>query len=72
VLGALRIDIKTCEQLLEVDIQVVRKRAGDMPLEQKGQGNAGNRERNQDRREASGDEAQAERVPSHTCDSATM
>ena len=67
----LRIDVDAGEQLPEMDVEVVRKAARDMALEQHGETCAGDRERQQDRHDPAGDQPQPQRGPAHAEGSGT-
>ena len=61
----LRIDVDAGKQLLEMDVEILGERAGDVTLEQQDQAGAGDDEREQDRDDPAGDEPQPQRIPSH-------
>ena len=65
------LDRLVAEQLVEMDAEVLRQRAGDMPLEQQRERNSGDSQGNRDRRGASGNQPQPQRVGGHRADSGT-
>ena len=68
----MRVDIDSGDQLLEIDVEVIANGARDMALEQHDQTGAGNGQRNQDRDDTAGDQAQPKRARAHTGGSGTM
>ena len=52
-----------------MDVEILGNGAADMALEQQRQTQSGDRQREDDRRDAAGDQAQPQRVPAHPTDS---
>ena len=62
---SLCVDIDTGKQLLEVDVEALGERAGDVTLEQQDQAGASDDEREQDCGDPAGHQSQPQRAPSH-------
>ena len=65
------VDVDAGEKLIEIDFEVGSDRADDMAFEQQRQGQAGDRQRDDDGHRTAGDKPQPQRVPHHPVVSGT-